>query len=80
MGILTSFFAKNGERARVFKGQGYTEEEARVHAEQRLLAFIRDEEKQKISFVVISKETSFKKTNELITKCYIKLHFTIKKR
>ena len=80
MGILRTVFANNGERARVFKGQGYTEEEAQLHAEQRLLAFIRDEEKQKISFNIISKQMSFKQSNELITKCYIKLHFTIKKR
>ena len=80
MGILSSFFASKGEKIKVFTGQGYTEEAAQFHAEQRLLAFIREEEKQKISFTIISRKIAFKKSSDLLTKCYITLNYIIKRR
>ena len=79
MGLISKILGKDKSEKKLFKGQGYTEEGAKHHAEQRMQAWLREEGKSEYQIITLSTEIEFKKQTGLITNCYITLDY-MKKR
>ena len=71
MGIITELFKKNEAKTIQFRGQGYSEEGALHHAEQRFQAWIREREEAEKKTNILSREISYSQKNPLLTVCKI---------
>lgn len=71
MGLLSKFWNLNYEKSKQFRGQGYSEEGALHHAEQRFQAWIKESEREGNNLIISTKKISFVQKNPLLKVCYI---------
>ena len=79
MGFLSKIFGGNSLGTKRFRGQGYSEEGALHHAEQRYQAWLRELSKDNAKVQVANKTTSYIQKNDLLTICYIDCSYEVKK-
>jgi hypothetical protein len=80
MGWFTNLFAANTPSNIRFRGQGYTEEGALYHAEQRHQAWVRVLAKENKQVRIESKNITFLKKNDLVTTCCVDCSYSFLRR
>ena len=80
MGFFSRFFGRNPLNTIRFRGQGYAEEGALHHAEQRFQAWKREFEMKDKSVQILKKDISYLKKNELVHICYIDCSYLVNKK
>jgi ketopantoate reductase len=71
MGIITELFKRKAEKTIQFRGQGYSEEGALHHAEQRFHAWLREKEEENKPIQSLSQNIHYERKNELLYICKI---------
>ncbi len=71
MGLITELFKKNITKTIQFRGQGYSEEGALHHAEQRFQAWIRERDEAEKKTNVLSRAITYQQKNPLLIVCKI---------
>ena len=71
MGLITELFKKNVDKTVQFRGQGYSEEGALHHAEQRFQAWIRERDETEKKTTIVSRHISYVQKNPILTVCKI---------
>ena len=71
MGLISELFKRNVDKEIQFRGQGYSEEGALHHAEQRFQAWIKEKDEDGKKTVIKSREISYVQKNPLLIICHI---------
>lgn len=77
MGLFSKFFGSKPKDNKRFRGQGYSEEGALHHAEQRLSAWLKEQELDGNPIIIQTKSISYIQKNTVLTICYIDCTFKV---
>jgi hypothetical protein len=77
MNLLIRIFGKPKQGTVSFRGQGYEEEGALFHANQRYHAWVKEKEKGGKHVLVEKKDITFQQKNDLIKVCKIAFSYKI---